>query len=292
VRYRVRHRTVYRYGAPVSHCLNLAHLRPRASERQRCLEVRLEADPSPDLDREWTDFYGNWAWHFALQRPHQTLTVSAASLVEVEPSPEPDAIARLMPWEQVAAHLEASRLEGDREARQFMLPSPFVPLEGEVRAFAEPSFPSGRPLADAVADLTGRIHRELAYDPGFSTVATPLGEVLTARRGVCQDFAHLGIACLRSLGLPARYVSGYLETLPPPGKEKLQGSDASHAWFAAYLPGCGWVDFDPTNDMPAGERHITVAWGRDYGDVAPLRGIVTGGGAHTLEVAVDVEAAG
>lgn len=292
MKYRISHRTVYRYGAPVSHCLNLAHLRPRDGGRQRCLEARLRVDPNPDLEREWNDFYGNWVWHFAVQRAHQTLAVTATSLVEVGPPPEPDPIARVMPWDQVPGHLQESRLEGEQDARQYLLASPFVPLAPELRDFAAPSFPPGRPLAEAVADLTGRIHREFAYDPEFSTVATPLTQVLAARRGVCQDFAHLGIACLRGFGLPARYVSGYLETLPPPGRAKLQGSDASHAWFATYLPGCGWVDFDPTNDMPAGERHITVAWGRDYGDVAPLRGVVTGGGEHTLEVAVDVVAAG
>ena len=156
------------------------------------------------------------------------------------------------------------------------------------REYAAPSFPLGRPLLEAMADLNRRIHQEFTYDPHFTTVATPLNQVLTEQRGVCQDFAHLAMACLRAWGLAARYVSGYLETLPPPGQPRLIGADASHAWLAVYVPGVGWAEFDPTNDCMPGEQHITLAWGRDYGDVAPLKGVMTGGGSHSLEVSVDV----
>lgn len=151
---------------------------------------------------------------------------------------------------------------------------------------------SGRPLLDAARDLTRRIYQDFTYDPHFTTVATPLDQVLENRRGVCQDFAHLAIGCLRSMGLAARYISGYLETIPPPGQPRMEGADASHAWLAVYLPTLGWVEFDPTNDCMPGEQHITLAWGRDYGDVVPLKGIMSGGGSHELEVGVDVKRSG
>jgi transglutaminase-like putative cysteine protease len=175
-----------------------------------------------------------------------------------------------------------------RAARQFVLDSPCAVVVPGVRAFAAPSFPPGRRLDEAVADLSARIHHEFEFDPASTTIATPVAEVLAQRHGVCQDFAHLAIACLRAMGRPARYVSGYLETQPPPGQPRLQGADVSHAWFAAFMPGAGWVDFDPTNDVQPGDRHVTTAWGRDYADVTPLKGVIFGGGAHTLEVAVDM----
>ena len=176
------------------------------------------------------------------------------------------------------------------EARQFRLESNFIEFGSGIMEYAAPSFAAGRPLLEAVHDLMQRIHRDFTYDPHFSNIATPLHQVLEHRRGVCQDFAHLAIACLRAQGLAARYVSGYLETLPPPGETKQIGADASHAWFGVYVPYQGWVDFDPTNDQIPADRHITLAWGRDYADVAPLKGVVFGGGqGHHLEVAVDVE---
>ena len=167
-------------------------------------------------------------------------------------------------------------------------PSPFVQLSDDVAAFAAPSFPAGRPLLDAVADLTHRIHEDLAYDQAATNVSTPVDEVLRLRRGVCQDFTHLEIACLRAMGLPARYVSGYLVTVAAPGKSKLVGADASHAWLAVFCPGAGWVPADPTNDVVPDQRHITVAWGRDFGDVTPMRGVIVGGSRHDLRVSVDV----
>ena len=167
--------------------------------------------------------------------------------------------------------------------------SPFIQIDPAIRAFAEQSFTPARPLLAAMVDLTRRIFTEFTYDPHFTTIVTPLSDVLAHRRGVCQDFAHLEIACVRAMGLPARYVSGYLETLPPPGKEKLRGADASHAWLSAYIPEQGWVDFDPTNNQIPSEQYITTAWGRDYGDVTPLKGVIFGGGEHTLAVSVDVE---
>jgi transglutaminase-like putative cysteine protease len=174
-------------------------------------------------------------------------------------------------------------------AREFCFESPLVPLSVDVRAYAEPSFRVGRPLVDAVAELIERIFEDFVYDPGFTTVTTPLEQVLGFRRGVCQDFAHLAIGCLRSMGLAARYVSGYLETAPPPGEERMIGADASHAWPSVFIPGWGWLDVDPTNDRIVGSTYVTTAWGRDYSDVSPLKGIVFGGGhSHTLDVSVDV----
>jgi transglutaminase-like putative cysteine protease len=235
-----------------------------------------------------TDFFGNPTAHFAIEQTHQTLSVAVTSEVEVRSLPDLFADPEPLPWERVREETAVSMTPEDLDARQFLYESASVFWGRDITMYARASFPPRRTLVEAVADLTTRIHKDFQYDPGFTTVATPLSHVMAARRGVCQDFAHLGVACLRSLGLAARYVSGYLETDPPPGKPKLQGSDATHAWFAVYQPRHGWLDFDPTNDQPAGERHITLGWGRDYGDVPPLRGVIVGGGAHELQVAVDV----
>lgn len=287
MRYRVRHQTLYEYAEAVSLCHNEGYLLPRSSPRQRCLHSTLKIDPPPAVIQERYDFFGNRASYFAIQAAHDQLRVTADS--EVEILPHEASLFGSPPWEEVRDRVIGDLTAPGLEARDFVLPSAFVPLDGAIRDFALASFPAGCPLLEAVRDLTERIYQEFTYDPGFTTIVTPLAEVLAHRRGVCQDFAHLEIACLRSLGLSARYVSGYLETLPPPGKPKLQGADASHAWLSVYDPEQGWTDFDPTNNQLVGEQHITTAWGRDYGDVTPLKGIIFGGGEHTLEVAVDVE---
>jgi transglutaminase-like putative cysteine protease len=237
--------------------------------------------------REHTDFFGNRVSYFAIQQSHSHLDVTALSEVEVSPMTLPDP-ASTLPWELALERVHPKRNKAEDAAWIFSLASQMVPLDPAATAYARPSFPPSRPLLEAVLDLMGRIFRDFEYDPHFSNVATPLAEVIEHRRGVCQDFAHLGIACLRGLGLPARYVSGYLETLPPPGQVKLQGSDASHAWFAVLIPGLGWVDFDPTNDQIPSGQHITTALGRDYQDVTPLHGVFYGGGTHDLSIAVDV----
>jgi transglutaminase-like putative cysteine protease len=286
--YRVHHVTIYSYSCPVSYCLNYVHLTPRDTWRQRCQHSHMEIIPAPLSVSERHDFFGNPTAHFAVEQTHQTLTVAVTSEVEVRSLPDLFADPEPLPWEQVRDETAAAMSSEDLEARQFLYESAFVPWDRNIAAYARASFPPRRLLVEAVSDLTRRIHADFQYDPDFSTVATPLSHVMSAHRGVCQDFAHLGVACLRSLGLAARYVSGYLETDPPPGKPKLQGSDATHAWFAVYQPRHGWLDFDPTNNQPTGERHISLGWGRDYGDVAPLRGVIVGGGAHQLRVAVDV----
>jgi len=289
--YRILHTTRYSYSQPVTLCHNEAHLRPRSLARQRCIDSHLAVQPAPALLHERTDFFGNAVTYFAVQESHDMLVVTASSRVDLEAASPIDCDASL-PWDMVGQRLaQEVRLEV-LEARHFVLASPFVVPNPDLAAFAQPSFSAGRPLLTAVHDLNRRIHREFVYDPNFSSIATPLSEVLTLRRGVCQDFAHLAIGCLRSLGLPARYVSGYLQSVPPVGQPRLVGADRSHAWFAVFDPDRGWVDFDPTNDQMVTDQHVTTAWGRDYSDVTPLKGVVFGGGAHTLEVAVDIEREG
>jgi len=285
--YRIVHRTNYRYNAPVSRCRNEAHLRPRDTARQHCLASDLVVEPTPTTWSERTDFFGNPVFSFVVDGPFNELTVTSTSAVSVsggEPLPPTGP-----GWEQVRDSLAADLSTEMLSAREFCFESPLVPLSADVRSYAEPSFTPGRPVVDAIAELTERIFNDFVYDPGFTTVTTPLEEVLAFRRGVCQDFAHLAIGCFRSKGLAARYVSGYLETAAPEGGERRIGADASHAWPSVFVPGWGWLDVDPTNDKIVGSSYVTTAWGRDYSDVSPLKGIVFGGGdSHLLDVSVDV----
>lgn len=288
MKYTITHRTLYHYSSGVALCHNEARLLPRQTPWQRCQPSRVAIKPRPALSAEREDFFGNRVLYFAIQDIHQRLEVKIVTDVEVLDTRPFNETSSSPPWQQVRRMLREDPDPEIIEARLFELDSRFVTLDPSFREYAQPSFSPGRPLLEAVADLNRRIFREFTYDPHFTTVATPLNEVLSQRRGVCQDFAHLAIACLRGLGLAARYVSGYLETLPPPGRPRLIGADASHAWLAVYVPGAGWAEFDPTNDCMPQERHVTLAWGRDYGDVAPLTGVMTGGGSHSLDVSVDV----
>ncbi|MBV5308141.1 transglutaminase family protein [Chromatium okenii] len=287
MKFRVVHLTRYEYAEPVSLCHSIAHLKPLQTRRQRCLASQLRVDPWPAVMREREDFFGNRVNYFSIQQAHSVLEVIATSEVDVNVLALPDA-DKTPTWERVVTRLYDRGDALMTNARMFTLPSPQVPLDAEAREFAAVSFTAGRPILEATLDLMGRIFREFEYDPLSTTVATPLAEVMQQRRGVCQDFAHVAIAGLRGLGLAARYVSGYLETLPPPGQIKLQGADASHAWFAVLIPELGWVDFDPTNNQTPNLQYITTAVGRDFQDVTPLRGIFYGGGTHDLRVAVDV----
>jgi len=285
-RYRVVHRTDYRYGAPVASGQTIAHLLVRETPYQHVLRADVQVEPTPDHRHTHIDGFGNLVSYLALQHPHARLTVTATSDVDVVVPPAPRTSP---PWEDLPGLLAPDTSADGLLARQCSLDSPLVVADEALAAYARPSFPAGRPLYDGVSDLTFRIFTDFVFDPGVTDVTTPPAEVLQSRRGVCQDFAHLGIGCLRSLGLPARYVSGYIETDPPPGEEKLIGSDASHAWLSVYVPGYGWLDADPTNNQVPPYRHITVAWGRDYADVTPVRGVVFGPAVEqTLEVAVDV----
>lgn len=287
MKYRVRHTTTYGYSAAVQVSHHAARLKPRDTVTQRCLTAILRIDPVPSGLAELRDYFGNWVTLFTLQQSHSSLVVEAESLVEVIPG-DGDGGAPSLAWEEVRDRLVRPAGEQDFAAAEFAHPSPLAGYSEDIRAYALPSFPAERPLRQAVYDLTRRIHQDFAYDPTATSVTTPLGEVLALRRGVCQDFAHLQVACLRSVGLAARYVSGYLLTRPPPGQAKLVGSDASHAWASVYDAGNGWIDFDPTNDMAVGDEHITCAWGRDYEDVSPVKGVVIGGGEHSIRVEVDV----
>jgi transglutaminase-like putative cysteine protease len=287
--FRVVHTTRYTYSRRVSLCYNVAHLKPRNFDRQTCVSSRIDVVPAPATLNEWVDFFGNQTTYFAVQAPHSELTVTATSEIEVSSQLRMADPGIAIPWNDVTGHLRAPADAETRDAQQYTLESPFVSLESELAQYGRQCFGEGRPLVDAVHDLMGRIHRDFTYDPAFSTIATPLQDVLAHRRGVCQDFAHLAIGCLRAQGLAARYVSGYLETDPPPGQKKLVGADESHAWFSVYVPGQGWLDFDPTNNQIPMDRHIVTAWGRDYGDITPIKGVIFGGGSNqSLQVSVDV----
>ena len=286
--YRVIHRTEYDYQDSVTASYNEARLLPRFTTSQYCHGAELQIEPLPTDYREREDFFGNRVAYFTIREPHQRFVVTATSEVQVMPQEAQLDFSLGTDWETVGLSLRQELDPQTLNARQYTLDSPFVVADGELAAYARDSFPAGRSLLEAVHDLMQRIHRDFTYDPDFTTLATPLATVLAHRRGVCQDFAHLAIGCLRAQGLAARYVSGYIETLPPPGKEKLVGADASHAWFSVYVPELGWMDFDPTNNQIPVDRHIVVAWGRDYGDVTPLKGVIFGGGEHELAVSVDV----
>ena len=287
MQYQVTHTTTYEYSEPVLLCQNLAHLTPRSVAEQQCWLSDLSITPQPAVLSSRIDFFGNPATFFTVQEPHRQLTLTASHLVEVLPRALP--VAEQSPaWEQVRDQLLSDRSPTVLEAFQFTFGSRYAQPSAELADYALSSFGPGCPLLQGVLDLTRRIHGDFVYDPKATTVATPLHEVFARRRGVCQDFAHLQIACLRSLGLAARYVSGYLCTTPSPTQPRLIGADATHAWLSVYCPGSGWVDIDPTNDQVPSDKHILLAWGRDYDDVSPVKGVILGGGQHVVRVSVHV----
>jgi transglutaminase-like putative cysteine protease len=287
----VTHRTTYDYQSPVTVSHHLLKLSPRRMRRQIVLEHRIELDPQPASTSLHVDYFGNDVRFMTVEGAHRQLQVISHNRVALTPPFIPDA-SETPPWESVRGLCRTDRSVRALEAGEFMFASPLAGVEHAYADYAAPSFPAGCPILTSVLDLTARIFADFKFDPTATTVSTPLAEVLAQRRGVCQDFAHLQIACLRSLGLPARYVSGYLETLPPPGQPKLVGADASHAWLAFFCPGLGWVDVDPTNNVLPSMQHITLGWGRDFGDISPVRGVLTGGDEHVLSVGVDVTAQG
>ena len=288
MKYQLTHRTTYTYEGAVTVSHHLARLAPRTLPGQFCPWHELVIQPVPVGRGVHVDSYGNATTYFEIEGKHEVLEVIARSLVEVNATSHPDPHLT-PPWETVRDACQLERLTPGSEAGAFRFSSPMVPLGEDFASFARADFSPGRPILDAVVALTRRIFTEFKYDAKATEVATPVIEVLKKRAGVCQDFAHLMLASLRSLGLPARYVSGYLETTPPPGKKRLTGTDASHAWVSVFCgESAGWIDTDPTNNLLPGERHITVAWGRDFSDVSPLRGVTLGAGGQTLKVAVDV----
>jgi transglutaminase-like putative cysteine protease len=286
--YKIVHRTTYKYKYPVSVGNHVACLKPRSLLRHRLEQCELHIQPTPATMIERVDYFGNILYFFTVQEPHTELVVEARSRVIME-----NTVTTLpheaLTWEEAVRALPQDHSPEGLAAYQFRFESPRIPLRSEFAAYALRSFTPGRSLREGLLDLTERIHKDFRFDSGVTTVRTPTEEVFRKRRGVCQDFAHLQIACLRSLNLSARYVSGYLRTYPPPGQARLVGADASHAWVSAYCPGTGWLDLDPTNNLVPSNGHVTLAWGRDYGDVSPLRGLILGGGVHALAVAVDME---
>ena len=289
--YEIAHTTTYEYVGDVSVSHHLLRLTPRHYSRQRRFSHDLAIDPAPAVVSAHADYFGNPTHFISVERPHQQLVITSRSRTAVSPSfvPEP---TETPAWESVRSRCRDDHSGATLEAHEFTYASVLVPVGGDFADYAALSFPKDRPVLDAVADLTRRIQEDFTFDATATAVTTPVSDVLKRRRGVCQDFAQLQIACLRSLGLPARYVSGYLETDPPPGQLKLRGVDASHAWVGFFCPGLGWIDVDPTNNCFPSLRHITIAWGRDYEDVCPLRGVLMGGQNQSLRVAVDVVAQG
>jgi transglutaminase-like putative cysteine protease len=288
MRYRIVHATDYFYSEAVPLCHNEVHLKPRETVRQQCVDHRLEIIPRPEQLDECRDYFGNPICFFSLGEAHRQLSVASRCVVELAPTaympPE-----ETEPWEQVSARMHAGAKDENLEVLEYTFDSPHVATSRALAEYAGNSFSPARPWLAAALDLMARINRDFAYDSTATSVSTPLASVLAMRRGVCQDFAHLQIGCLRSLGLPARYVSGYLQTTPPPDRPRMVGADASHAWLSAWCPEYGWVDFDPTNNVVPSLGHITVAWGRDYSDVCPIKGVFVGGGEHRMKVSVDVE---
>ncbi|TXD50322.1 MULTISPECIES: transglutaminase N-terminal domain-containing protein [unclassified Polaribacter] len=291
----VIHKTAYNYEGSVTYCHNIAYLKPKEFIGQKLVDYRLEITPTPTYIEEDLDFFGNTVIRFSIDEPHKELIVTAISKVERSFDLEADVFSsEICKNTTVKKALEIIK-NGDEEILKvydFILDSQFITtISDEITSYAKQSLKPESSLFEATKELMERIFKDFKFDAEFSTIATPLDEVMKEKKGVCQDFAQIGIACLRSIGLPARYVSGYIETLPPPGKEKLVGTDASHAWFSVYIPHFGWVDFDPTNNQIPKNQHITVSYGRDYYDVPPLKGVLYGSGGSKMKVSVDIRPA-
>ncbi len=285
--FEVSHKTVYRYTAPVAQAHHLIHLAPRPHERQRIIRHSLLIDPAPSARNDFIDYFGNPASAVAIESNHTKLLIHSRSMIEVS-APAPLDLSASVSWDRLAAELAPQNKPYNAEVVQYIMPSDHIATTRQLVEFARPSFEAGRPVLECARDLTARIFQEFTYDSAATDVATAIDEVLKIRRGVCQDFAHVLIGAMRVFCLPARYVSGYLLTRPPEGKEKMVGADASHAWVSVWAPGQGWVDFDPTNNIIPQDEHITIAYGRDFQDVSPVTGVLLGGGSHKVDVSVDV----
>lgn len=288
MKYIVTHTTTYTYFEPVSLCHNIVKLLPRNTGNQLCNSASIRIHPKPDVMDEYDDFLGNKVVYFSIEKEHRELTVTVVSEIEKKTLELPgiDADSTIV-LEEIKQELNEFK-PGLPAIRQFVFETGMTAWSQDIMEYALQSYKPGRPVLEATEELMHRIYTDFEFKPGFTTIATPLSVVMQQRKGVCQDFAHLAIACARSAGLAARYVSGYIETVSPEGLEKLVGVDASHAWFSVYIPGRGWVDFDPTNNMIPSDQHITIGWGRDYSDITPVRGVVLSSGAHELVVSVDV----
>lgn len=291
MKFEISHRTTYTYRALVAQSYHLVHLKPRQLPGQTVIHHSLLIEPAPIMSTEITDYFGNAAVLLRIEDEHTEFVVHARSTLEIPPPVRLD-VSKDRAWEDVAALCRQPSTSVDIDVLQYLSASRHVPLTRDIANFAQASFPARRPALVAAMDLTRRIFREFIFDSKATDVSTPITRVLAMKRGVCQDFAHLAIAAIRSQGLPARYVSGYLMTRPPPGQPKLKGADASHAWLSVWSPQFGWVDFDPTNGITPNGEHLTVAYGRDYEDISPISGVLLGGGDQTMSVAVDVDPVG
>ena len=287
MKYRVVHISRYAYGSPVDLAAHLLHLRPRPLPFQRILSETIVSEPDGARRHDALDHFGNLVTWLFLDRPHADFVVSAHSTVDVA-YPKPPAPEDTAPWEEIAAAAAEPAADG---AAEYRFDSPMAASLAETRAYAAVSFPPGRPVLEGLIELNMRIRKEFKFRAGATTISTPVARVMQRREGVCQDFSHLMISALRGLGIPARYNSGYIRTRPPPGQKRRQGADQSHAWVGAWLgTEHGWVDLDPTNGIVVRDEHVLIGWGRDYGDVSPVQGIILGGGSHALSVSVDLEA--
>ncbi len=285
--YDVSHRTIYRYTTPVAQSQHVVHMSPRAVERQRVKGHTLLIEPAPTIRTEREDFYGNRVVLFDIELEHKELVIQAHSTIGVT-APRAIDLAASMPWEAVVASIADRKPGIDLEVARYACASKHTRSTAEIAAYAQTFFPRGRPVLQGAWDLVERIYEDFTFDSTATDISTPVTQVLQKRRGVCQDFSHLALACLRSMRLSARYVSGYILTSPPPGVPRLAGADASHAWISVWSPAFGWVDFDPTNGLIPRDGHITIAYGRDYDDVSPISGILLGGSEHSVHVGVDV----
>ena len=287
-RYRIRHATRCGYGDDIVLAHHVLHLAPRQVPNQRILGFRMVIAPEPSVLAPHIDLFGNPTTYLELREPHESLEILTELEVEIDPPVAPESLSPV-PWETLRDALMDPADRPARGAATFAYPSGLVPAMAELKDYALPSFGPGRAVADAALDLTRRIHADFTFDPSATTISTPLAEVLAERRGVCQDFAHLALGCVRSLGLAGRYVSGYLRTIPPPGRKRLVGADVSHAWLSVWCGGDAWLDLDPTNGCSGSTDMISLAWGRDYYDVSPMRGVILGSRRQNLSVEVDVE---
>lgn len=288
MRLSVAHETQYRYSSPVVLSQQLLHLTPRVLPWQSCNPHHIDVEPTPSEITEGEDYYGNRTVSLVIAAPHQALVVRTASAVSVEPRASAALAAPKSSWEAVRARLSALDTPL-AEPAEFLFDSSHVERSRELADYAVKSFTARRAILESATDLARRIHKDFKFDRTATSVSTPLKQVLKQKSGVCQDFAHLMIGCLRSIGLAARYVSGYLLTAPPPGRPRLIGADASHAWASIYCgERAGWVDIDPTNNCLVDDAHVTLGWGRDFADVTPMRGVILGGGTQSLAVRVTV----
>lgn len=293
--YQVSHTTSYDYEGGVTFCHNIATIKPKNILGQTLVNYKLDINPAPTEFSERTDFFGNTITRFSIQEHHKKLKVTAFSKIEKDYTQIPN-ILESEHGKHITLSEALTALKSQKpyilDVRQFILKSVLIAeFNNEIREYAEVSFKPNRPIFEAANELMQRIFNDFEFNPNVTNVATPIGEVMEKKKGVCQDFAQIAIACIRSIGLPARYVSGYIETLPPPGKEKLVGADASHAWFSIYISTFGWVDFDPTNNQIPKNQHIIVAYGRDYYDVPPVKGVIYSSGKNKMKVEVDIRPA-